>query len=274
MILSLLLIFSLACTLLMYFVTDWYQSISDIWIFPVIFIVAFIIGIIFVLLYIYTLSLFVNKNKEYKKANKIHMRIVLRVCELILMVSRTKLYVRGIENLPTDQKFLLVTNHQSWFDAIVSAWVLRAHSASFVLKDSLSKIFVLGKYLHACGYISLDRTNPREGVKSINKSVEKIVNNDASIVIFPEGTRSGGYEMGEFHNGSFKIATKAKCPIVVCCLQNSFKAPKRAPFKSTDVYFDVIDVIQYEEYQEKTTQEISDYCHKIIKENLNELPKY
>ena len=274
MILSLLLIFSLASTLILYFVTDWYQSISDIWMFPVLFIVSFIVGIILVLLYIYILSLFVNKNKECNKPKKLYLRIVLRVCELILMVSRTRLYVRGIENLPTDQKFLLVTNHQSWFDAIVCAWTLRAHNVSFVLKDSLSKIFVLCKYLHACSYISINRSNPREGVKAINKSVDKIVNDEASIVIFPEGTRSGGYEIGEFHNGSFKIGTKAKCPIVVCCLQNSFKAPKRAPFKATDVYFDVIDIIGYEEYKEKTTQEISDYCHKLVKENADKLPKY
>ena len=29
-----------------------------------------------------------------------------------------------------------------------------------------------------------------------------------------------------------------------------------------------------EEYKEKTTQEISDYCHKIVKENADKLPKY
>lgn len=274
MILSLLIIFSLCCTLTLYFITDWYQTIADIWIFPVIFIVAFIVGIILVLLYIYILSLFVDKKKEQLKPSKLHLRVVLRVCELILMVSRTRLYVRGMENIPTDKKFLLVTNHQSWFDAIVSAWVLRAYNISFVLKNSLSPIFVLGKYLHACGYISINRENPREGVKAINKGVSKITNDEASIVIFPEGTRSGGYEIGEFHNGSFKIATKAQCPIVVCSLQNSFKVPKRAPFKATDVYFDVIEVINYEEYKEKTTQEISDYCHNLVKENLDQLPKY
>ena len=78
----------------------------------------------------------------------------------------------------------------------------------------------------------------------------------------------------EFHSGSFKIATKAKCPIVVCSLQNSFKVTKRFPFKHTNVYVDIIEVLNYSDYQDKTTQELSDYTHNLIKENLENLPKY
>lgn len=274
MILSLLLVFALLYTLAIFLYTGWYQSISDIWILFVSFVVGIIIAVIILLLYIYILSLFIKKNQTFDKAKKIYLRIVLRVAELLLMVTRTNVYVRGLENIPTDKKFLIVTNHQSWVDAIVTAWALRAYDLSFVLKKSLTTKFVLGKYLNASGYISLDRENPREGVKAINKSVEKITSDTASILIFPEGTRSGSYEMGEFHNGSFKIATKAKCPIVVCSLQNSFKVTKRCPFKSTNVYFDVIEVIDYNNYENKTTQEISDYAHELIKENLENLPKY
>ena len=274
MILSLLLIFALIYTLVIFLYSGWYQSISDIWILFVSFIVGIIIAAAVFLIYVYILSLFVNKKKTNDKAKKLYLRIVLRVSELLLMLTRTNVYIRGLENIPTDQKFLIVTNHQSWVDAIVCAWTLRAYNVSFVLKKSLIDKFVLGEYLYSCGYISLDRENPREGVKAINKAADKISSDSASVLIFPEGTRSGGYEMGEFHSGSFKIATKAKCPIVVCSLQNSFKVTKRAPFKSTNVYFDVIDVINYSEYENKTTQEISDLAHKLIKENLENLPKY
>ena len=274
MILSLLLIFSLGCTLGVYFLTNLYQSLADLWILLVTFICGFIVGVIILLIYIYILSLFVNKKKENNKAKKIYVRTVQRVSELLLMLLGARVHIRGMENIPTDQKFLFVSNHQSWVDAIVTAWTLRAYRMSFVLKKSLMTKFVLGEYLHACGFISLDRENAREGVKSINKCVDKIISNEASVLIFPEGTRSGGYEMGEFHSGSFKIATKAKCPIVVCSLQNSFKVTKRFPFRHTNVYVDIIEVLNYSDYQDKTTQELSDYTHNLIKENLENLPKY
>jgi len=274
MILSLLLIFSLASTLGVYFFTNLYQTIADIWILLVAFICGFIIGIIILLLYIFVLSFFASNKKENNKCKKIYLRTVQRVSELLLMLLGARVHVRGIENIPSDQKFMFVSNHQSWVDAIVLAWTLRAYKTSFVLKKSLLSKFVLGKYLISCGYIGLDRNNVREGIKSINESVDKITSDEASIVIFPEGTRSGGYEMGEFHSGSFKIATKAKCPIVVCSLQNSFKVHKRFPFRSTNVYFDIIEVIEFTDYEGKSTQDISDYVHKLIKDNLDNLPKY
>ena len=133
---------------------------------------------------------------------------------------------------------------------------------------------MLGKYMHASGFIPIDRSNPREGVKAINKACERITSGNASVLICPEGTRSGGYEMGEFHNGSFKIALKAKCPIVLCSIQNSCQVKKRFPFKSTTIYFDVIEVLKYEDFKDKSTQEISDYAYKVIKDNLEQLPKY
>ncbi len=274
MILSFLLLFSLAYTLVIFYCTNWIQGTSDIWIIIVSLLVGFFSAVILVLLHIFIFSLFINTKKTCERPKKLYLRTVQRVSELLLMITRTKVYVRGMDKLPQNEKFLFITNHQSWFDAIVCCWTLRAYPVSFVLKKSLIGKFVLGKYLHACSYISLDRENAREGIKSINIGANKIKNNEASVLIFPEGTRSGGYEMGEFHNGSFKIATKANCPIVLCCLQNSFQVNKRIPFKSTNIYFDVIEVMYPNDYKEKTTQEIAEYAHAKIKNNLDELPKY
>jgi len=39
-------------------------------------------------------------------------------------------------------------------------------------------------------------------------------------------------------------------------------------------YFDIIEVIEFTDYEGKSTQDISDYVHKLIKDNLDNLPKY
>ena len=43
------------------------------------------------------------------------------------------------------------------------------------------------------------------------------------MVVFPEGTRSKGEQMGEFKAGSFKLATKAKVPIIPVTIDGSYK---------------------------------------------------
>ena len=274
MLLSIILITGLIFSVLSMICFDWVVDFSDFWIVLVAFVVGIFASIFVIVFIIWIGSLFVDKNKDYVNPKKFYVRMVLRVCEFALTITRTKVNIRGLDKLPLDKKFLFITNHQSLFDSVATQWTLRGFNLQFVMKNSLLKVFLIGPYLHACGFIAIDRSNPREGIKAINKSVDRITNDVSSIVICPEGTRSGGYEMGEFHNGSFKIATKASCDIVLCAIQNTCKIMKRFPWKSTEIYFDVIEVIKPEDYEGKSTQEISDYAYKVIKEDLNELPKY
>ncbi len=268
MFISILLLCGLVCALVLMLVFDVYN-----WYILIAFLVGLLIGVILIALAIFIGSFFI-KNEEYEKSSKFHLRAVCRATEFLLYGSRSKLMIRGLNKIPTDKKCLIITNHQSMFDSIASVWALRAFPISVVYKNSLTKAFMLGKYLRASGFISIDRSNPREGVKAINRAAEKIISGNASVLICPEGTRSNGYEMGEFHNGSFKISLKAKCPIVLCAIQNTCNVRKRFPFRSTNIYFDVVEVIEYEKFKDMSTQEIADYAYKVIKANLDELPKY
>lgn len=274
MLLTLALIFGLCAAILSMTLFDWIKNPSDYWIILVAFVAGFVGFIILMFSTFFVMSLFVSVKKDYGAGKKAYYRCVCRVCEMLLMLGRVKVHVRGLNNIPLDKKFLIVSNHQSMYDSIASVWTLRGFPISFVLKDSLMKLFVVNKFLNACGYLSLNRSNAREGIKTIGKASQKISDDQQSIFICPEGTRSKKYEMGEFHSGSFKIASKAKCPIVIVSIQNGCQVSKRYPFRSTNLYFDVIEVLDYEDYKEKSSQEISDYAYNLIKENLENLPKY
>ena len=43
------------------------------------------------------------------------------------------------------------------------------------------------------------------------------------MLIFPEGTRSKGHNMGKFKNGSLKMAIKLDAPIVPITIDGSYK---------------------------------------------------
>ena len=69
------------------------------------------------------------------------------------------------------------------------------------------------RWMKRGNYIFLDRSNAREGIKSIQKAV-KIVKEGYPTVIFPEGERSITGEIGVFKKGSFKLALETDGIIV------------------------------------------------------------
>lgn len=253
---------------------DLVNSFKDFWIVILAFIIGMIIGLLLIVITILIGALFTSKKKQYDQPKKFYYNYITRFTELLLFVTGCRVYVRGLDKLPLDKKYLLIANHQSLFDSVALVWTVRGMPTSFVYKKSLYEAPLIGRYLNAALHIPIDRENAREGVKAINKSADRIINNIASVVICPEGTRSGSYKLGEFHHGSFKIALKAKCPIVLCAVQNGCKVMKRFPFRLTKIYLDIIEVIDYDDFKEKSTQEISDYAYNRIKETLEELPKY
>jgi 1-acyl-sn-glycerol-3-phosphate acyltransferase len=128
---------------------------------------------------------------------------------------------------------------------------------------------ICGPFITRAGYIPINREDPREGLKAINKAVEYMEQYDVPIGISPEGTRNKTKDlMLPFHPGSFKIATKAQCPIVVIALHNTNLVHKRLPFRHTTIYLNVLDVVYPEDYKDMNTIEIAEKCRNEILDDL------
>lgn len=276
MLLMTILLFSGIVTVCLSCFTGWVNGWADLWVIPVVFIVATIVGFILLAIYLFLSTWILSMtNKKRTKPSKYAQKLIKAVCELFLQMSNVRLMVRGLEKMPTDKPFVLISNHQSNYDSVESIWAMRYFPMIFIMKDSLMKVPVLGVHAKAAGFLGLDRSNTRNGIKTIFEAIKEIEEFNLSVAICPEGTRSKGYEMNEFHSGSFKIATKTKSPIAVVAIQNSCVIHKRAPFlKPTKIYYDVIDVLNYDDYKDMNTQEISDKVYGMIKDRLEELPKY
>ena len=110
------------------------------------------------------------------------------------------------------------------------------------------------------------------GLKTILAAVDK-VKSGISICIFPEGTRNKNeddLDMLPFHEGSFKIATKAKCPIIPIAINNSadiFEAhfPKIHPAK---VVVEYGKPIYPDELDKETKKHLGEYTQGIIHQIL------
>ncbi len=133
---------------------------------------------------------------------------------IVLWIAGVKVKVSGQKNLFPEGVYIFAANHQSQFDIpVIEKALPRSIRIRWLAKKSLFKIPFFGWAMKAAGYIAVDRQNPREGLKSLLAAVETI-GKGASVVIFPEGTRSPDGRLQDFKGGGFVLALKSGCPVV------------------------------------------------------------
>ena len=141
---------------------------------------------------------------------------------------------------------------------------------SVVAKKEIKDIQFL-KQVIACmkGYL-MDREDIRQSMKIISDVTEE-VKKGRNYVIFPEGTRSKeGNQVQGFKAGSFKAATKAKCPIIPVALINAFKPFDTNTISPVTVQVHFLPPLYYEEYKDLKTKEIADKVQKQIQMTILE----
>lgn len=148
----------------------------------------------------------------------------LRVFGKIFIRPIFGLELRGKENLPDDNGFILCANHWSNWDpvfiAIMISWPIR-----FMGKKELFKNPILGAFLRKLGVFPINREG--RDLKSLKYAIG-LVNDDKTVAIFPEGTRVDGISRSNLKEGVSYIALKAKCDLVPVEIISSYK-----PFQKT-----------------------------------------
>ena len=116
----------------------------------------------------------------------------------------------------------------------------------------------------------IDREDIRQSMQVIMDVTEE-VKKGRNYLIFAEGTRSKmGNKLLEFKGGSFKAATKAKCPIIPIALIDSFKPFDTNSIAPVTVQVHFLEPIYYEEYQNMKTTEIAKEVKRRIEETISE----
>ena len=173
------------------------------------------------------------------------------------------LQVSGTENIPKEGGFMLYANHQGMFDVLAVAATCDIPVGA-VLKKELYDIPFLHQVAICTKSFPMDREDVRQSLTVI-QSVIREVKAGRNYLIFPEGTRSrNGNQMGQFHSGSFRCATRSKCPIVPVALVDSFKVLDQKGSKPVTVQIHYFKPICWEEYGNLKTTELA----ALVKERI------
>ena len=181
---------------------------------------------------------------------------------MVLLGVRRRLV--GAEKIPTDRPYLLVCNHRSAFDPVSTLAMFKRWNMCFVCKPELFKIPVLGPAMRRAGFFPIDRENPRNAVTAIKHAAEIITKQGRSVGIYPEGTRSKDEQLLPFHAGSFKVASMARCPVVVTSIRY-----EKGPLWIRRVHLHILDVMDADYVAANSTAAMADRAKEAIAADLN-----
>ena len=180
-----------------------------------------------------------------------------------------ELVVSGTENIPSEGGFLLYSNHQGMFDVLAIAATCEQPLGT-VLKKELKDVPFLKQVIACTKSFAMDREDVRQSLTVI-QNVIKEVDSGRNYLIFPEGTRSKSTnELLEFHNGSFRCATKTKCPVIPIALVDCYKVLDQKGSKPITVQIHYLEPIYYEEYQNLNTKELAALVRDRIEQKVKE----
>lgn len=161
-----------------------------------------------------------HRNNKIEQRDREVDRIVKKWGKSLVNLSGSKVIVTGEEHVPTQGGVVFISNHQGNFDIPILLGYIDKPKA-FIAKKELKKLPLISSWMYYMNCVFIDRSNARAGLKAIQEGVA-FLKQGYSQIIFPEGTRSGGENLGEFKPGSFKLATKAGVPIVPVTIKGSY----------------------------------------------------
>ncbi|ABS41802.1 lysophospholipid acyltransferase family protein [Clostridium botulinum] len=178
-----------------------------------------------------------------------------------------KINKKGLENVP-DGPCLFVGNHQGLLDVPVVVSSLDKY-VGFVAKKEMLKLKILTYWMKEMKCVFMDRQNVRAAVKTINEGVENL-KNGYSMLIFPEGTRSRGENLGEFKKGSMKLGIKAGVPIVPIAINGTYNVLEAngRKIKAADVDLIICPPIYPNELSKEEQNNLSATIKDIIQKEL------
>ena len=179
--------------------------------------------------------------------------------------------VKGRENLPVRGPVVYMSNHQGYADIIALCAALDTIQYGYVAKKELQQVPLYGPWILEIRSVLIERDNPRESIKAISKGINYI-NDGFSMLIFPEGTRSKGPEMGEFKKGAMKLATKPKVPIIPVSINNSWKCfEEEGRMKGADIGIIIHPPIETKDLNKEEEKHLSYRVEEIIRGGVEEL---
>lgn len=258
-------IFSLFLCAMIYGLTV--KSLAWCWLILPIYIGTFLIILALHFIVAYFWSLFLKGDAIPEKPRRLYIYMTV---ETINIVNRLAgISIKGFDPAALPKgPCLVISNHISNFDPMVTAAYLRKKPTCFISKAGNFRVPIAGPFINKAGYICIDRENPRKAMEAIHRAVDRL-KNGMWVGVYPEGTRSKTGELLPFSEGIFMIAKKAEVPIVVLTVSGTEQVKKRFLRKRSRISLGFAGIIDTETVADLRTGELSRIARNMMLKTLN-----
>lgn len=218
--------------------------------------------------YLFYLKKYAKHIDKYPRA--IRFARMRNLSKHILKAVGAEITVFGLENLPKDTNFCMVSNHMSMIDPL-PFMVNYDGPLTFVGKKELTEMPMVPNALRSIEGEFIDRDDLRQSLKVMLRVEDDLKKHEKSWMIFPEGTRIRDQllPVDAFHHGTFRPATKAGVPIVPAAVYGTFRLLKAKPqFKKYPVLISILKPITPEEYAKMPTSDIAALTRDAIQREI------
>jgi 1-acyl-sn-glycerol-3-phosphate acyltransferase len=178
--------------------------------------------------------------------------------------------VRGREHIVRKQSYVFVSNHQGAFDIFLIFGFLGT-PIKWMMKAGLAKLPFVGAACRTAGFVFVDYSTAKTATRSVTQA-EQALKEGASMVIFPEGSRTETGKIRRFKKGAFQIAVDQGLPIIPITLNGPYKV---LPIGSLRMKRHPMEMIIHPpiategiEVSHKELQQLSNQAYEVITSGL------
>jgi 1-acyl-sn-glycerol-3-phosphate acyltransferase len=159
---------------------------------------------------------------------RVFLGFALLWVKLVLLATRCVLgiryEIRGLENRPAGPA-IYASKHQSAWDVIIFNLIIP--DCAYVLKRELYRIPLWGWYVWRVGSVGIDRAGGARALKSMVAQAASMLEQERSIIVFPQGTRTPVGESRPYLPGTAALYKGTGYPVVPVALNSGQFWPRR-----------------------------------------------
>ncbi len=147
----------------------------------------------------------------------------LRIVRLIESVGG-RFHMRGLDRVRACRPpVVIIGNHMSTLETFVLPSLIATHmEVTFVVKESLVSHPIFGPVMRSRNPIAVTRENPREDFETVMTKGKELLAKGASIIVFPQSTRSVEFVPSEFNSMGIKLARASRVPVLPVAVKTDF----------------------------------------------------